>query len=118
MNKKNYELLLNSFSLSVGAEIARLRRDKGLSGEQLGNLIGVSQQQISRYECGICQITTMTLCVLLRHLEVSLEHFFYRVAVGIEKEKPSLYAEFECLFEKDSDTLSLAIKQETYTRFE
>lgn len=118
MNKKNYELLLNSFSLSIGSEIARLRRDKELSGEQLGNLIGVSQQQISRYECGVCQITIMTLCLLLRHLEVSFEHFFYRVAIGIEKGKPSLYAEFECLFEKGSDTLSLAIKQETYTRFE
>src|SRR5687767_9161149 len=36
----------------VGAALARLRRDKGLSGRQLGDLVGLSQASVSRIETG------------------------------------------------------------------
>ena len=97
-NKK--EVALDDFSHAVGAEIAELRRQKSWSGKQLGHFIGVSQQQISRYENGVCEITTNTLFSLLHHLEISLSMFFYRVALRLEKNKSSLYADFGLLFER------------------
>ncbi|ENY6786356.1 MULTISPECIES: helix-turn-helix domain-containing protein [Providencia] len=90
----------DSFADAVGAEIADLRRQKFWSGKQLGRLIGVSQQQISRYENGVCEITTSTLCALLHHLEISLSLFFYRVALRLEKNQSAVYADFGTLFEK------------------
>ncbi|MEX6209206.1 MULTISPECIES: helix-turn-helix domain-containing protein [Providencia] len=36
----------------VGKEIRKRRKHLGLSGFELANLVGVSQQQISRYERG------------------------------------------------------------------
>ncbi|MEY0874462.1 helix-turn-helix domain-containing protein, partial [Providencia manganoxydans] len=38
----------------VGREIRKRRKHLGLSGIELANLVGVSQQQISRYERGEC----------------------------------------------------------------
>ena len=97
-NKK--EFALDGFSYAVGAEIAELRRQKSWSGKQLGHFIGVSQQQISRYENGVCEITMNTLFSLLHHLEISLSMFFYRVALRLEKNTSSLYTDFSLLFER------------------
>ncbi|EKT60740.1 helix-turn-helix domain-containing protein [Providencia burhodogranariea] len=45
----------------VGKEIRKRRKKLGLSGIELAELIGISQQQISRYERGECNITLENL---------------------------------------------------------
>lgn len=107
--KTNKQILHCNFSAYVGNEIAQLRRKKKLSGEQLGCLIGVSQQQMSRYECGTCQITTTTLCLLLQNLDISLWDFFINIGNILEREEPSLYDEFKPLFNVTSMNASWPI---------
>ncbi|CAG9406797.1 hypothetical protein NVI2019_PEGOAJLN_00123 [Providencia alcalifaciens] len=92
------ERITELFSRAIADELASLRRNKTLSGKQLGTLIGVSQQQISRYENGICEITLSNLCLLLHYLGISLESFFYFVSERIERMDPALYTEFNSLF--------------------
>lgn len=94
----NNDFVLDGFTDAVGAEIADLRRQKSWSGKQLGHFVGVSQQQISRYENGVCEITTSTLYALLYHLGISLSMFFYRVSLRLEKNQSSVYADFDAFF--------------------
>lgn len=88
------------FSLAMGAEIARLRREKALSGKELGDLVGLSQQQISRYENGVCEMTTVMLCGLLYCLEVSLEAYFDSVAKHLEKNNHNFYTKYAFVLEQ------------------
>ncbi|HHR5902538.1 TPA: helix-turn-helix domain-containing protein [Providencia alcalifaciens] len=106
MSLKKIEKMTESFSQAIADEIASLRRKRLLSGSQLGSLIGVSQQQISRYENGICEITLSTLCLLLHYLGVSLESFFFFVSERIEANEPELYSEFNLLFEQHGALIS------------
>lgn len=60
----------------VGREIRKRRKHLGLSGIELANLVGVSQQQISRYERGECNINIENLYVLANALETEMICFF------------------------------------------
>ena len=51
------------FSKAVGYEIYLLRKRRLLTGKSLAELLDISQQQISRYERGVCHITVdMLIC--------------------------------------------------------
>lgn len=68
----------------VGKEIRKRRKNLGLSGMELADLIGISQQQISRYERGECNITLENLFSLAKALEVSLIYFLSDELFSIE----------------------------------
>ncbi|MEI9600054.1 helix-turn-helix transcriptional regulator [Moellerella wisconsensis] len=89
-----------SFSQAMGAEIARLRRNKALSGRELGSLVGLSQQQISRYENGVCEIPIVILCNLLFYLDTSLDTYFYFVSKRLEQNNPNIHNKFAFIFEQ------------------
>lgn len=102
MNVKKGTPRLDDLSYAMGKEIARLRRERLWSGKHLGRLVGVSQQQISRYERGVCEMSLTTLCVLLHHFGVSLESFFYTLAVQLRSQKSVMYAKYGFLFQQKS----------------
>ncbi|MEM8201704.1 helix-turn-helix transcriptional regulator, partial [Morganella morganii] len=54
---KNNQILLHD----VGALIRKLRKEKRMSGVDLGAELGISQQQISRYENATSEISVSTL---------------------------------------------------------
>jgi transcriptional regulator with XRE-family HTH domain len=116
MEKKTSHIY--GFSSIMGAEIACLRRGRSLSGKQLGDLVGLSQQQISRYETGVCEISTVTLCSLLHKLDVSLNSFFYLVATRLENSRPSLYQRYNSLFKMNEVILKSQHGLDVYARFE
>ncbi|MEX0423684.1 helix-turn-helix transcriptional regulator [Providencia rettgeri] len=60
----------------VGREIRKRRKHLGLSGIELANLVGVSQQQISRYERGECNINIESLHTLANALDTEMICFF------------------------------------------
>lgn len=55
----------NIISVQVGAFLRKSRKEKNMTGKQLAKLIGISQQQISRYEMGITSITLDQLDIFL-----------------------------------------------------
>ncbi|EKT58618.1 helix-turn-helix domain-containing protein, partial [Providencia sneebia] len=63
------------FTKAVGQEIYRIRRSQGLTGKDLAQKLNVSQQQVSRYECGVCHITIDNLILMLSVLNISLDTF-------------------------------------------
>nr|WP_154325418.1 helix-turn-helix transcriptional regulator [Pantoea sp. 201603H] len=65
----------------TGKLIKKIRVEKGFTGSALGELTGLSQQQVSRYERGLSQITLIQLVRILIVLDISLEDFFYQLGV-------------------------------------
>lgn len=62
--------------MSLGDEIAKLRKSKGLSQKELALLCGVSQPMISGLEVGAeSEMKTSTLYRLAEALGVSCDHF-------------------------------------------
>ncbi|WP_273818500.1 helix-turn-helix domain-containing protein [Providencia rettgeri] len=79
-------LMRSNFSKAVAAEIAYLRKKKGYTGKELAKYVGVSQQQISRYESGISNINVDTLAIILNILGCSLESFFKKVDIRMKED--------------------------------
>ncbi|MEQ5033504.1 helix-turn-helix transcriptional regulator [Morganella morganii] len=65
----------------AGSVIRSLRKENNLSGYELGNLTGISQQQISRYESGCSCLTLNMLINILFALNSTLDEFLYRLSV-------------------------------------
>ena len=53
---------------SLGLEVARLRKEKGLTQKELGSLVGMGQSTLARFETG--QVAEFGSAKLLRLLEV------------------------------------------------
>lgn len=60
----------------IGAQIRRLRVLHGLSQQKLGDLLGVTFQQVQKYERGTNQINVHTLVLLSQHFVVPITYFF------------------------------------------
>jgi transcriptional regulator with XRE-family HTH domain len=60
----------------VSHRIRARRIEMGLSQEDLGRQLGLSFQQIQKYECAISRISVGRLYELARALDCSLQYFF------------------------------------------
>jgi transcriptional regulator with XRE-family HTH domain len=60
----------------VGARIRTYRQQAGLSQEQLAELVGVSFQQIQKYESGFTTLSITKLQQISSALKVSVADFF------------------------------------------
>ena len=85
-------------SQAVGRQIYLTRRGLGLTGSQLAEILGVSQQQVSRYERGVCRIDVDTLVYLLNQLRISFDEFFHNVSLTLKELSPKTYAQYHSLF--------------------
>ena len=67
----------STFSLNeeVGFLIRKLRASRKMSGEQLAQIVGISQQQISRYENGKTKLTIDQLEVISTAFDMSIWRF-------------------------------------------
>lgn len=83
---------------AVGRQIYLTRRGCGLTGSQLAEKLGVSQQQVSRYERGVCRIDVDSLVYLLNQLNVPLDVFFHNVSLILKEVSPQTYAQYHSLF--------------------
>ncbi|MEM8104003.1 helix-turn-helix transcriptional regulator [Morganella morganii] len=73
---KNNQILLHD----VGALIRKLRKEKRMSGVDLGAELGISQQQISRYENATSEISVSTLINILAVFNITPAEFFTRIS--------------------------------------
>lgn len=60
---------------SVGYRIYEARLSKGFSRQQLADLIGVTHQQLQKYEKGVNRVSIGRLITICEALEVSLGYF-------------------------------------------
>ena len=73
----------------IGLELSYLRREKGFSGNDLAKKLKISQQQISRYERGVCSINCGMLFSILFYLEINPSLFFESIVLKINEEYPN-----------------------------
>jgi transcriptional regulator with XRE-family HTH domain len=67
---------MSNIDKHIGNRIKLQRTLLGLSREKLGNHIGVSSQQIQKYETGMSAIKPSNLCKIAEILSVSPNYFF------------------------------------------
>ncbi len=65
-NKKN---ITNIVAKNIGKKIKLLRSEYRLSGSDLARIIGISQQQLSRYENGLSDISTSKIMLISVYLK-------------------------------------------------
>lgn len=63
-------------SQEVGRRIRQFRQDAGLSQEALAELIGLSFQQVQKYESGHTTLNVLKLQHIAQALKVSVTEFF------------------------------------------
>ncbi|WP_336431883.1 helix-turn-helix transcriptional regulator, partial [Providencia rettgeri] len=74
-NLMSENIIKPTFNIIVGKKIKRYRKEMKLTTEELGRYIGVSQQQISRYESGINHINIDFLSQLSELFKVPIQFF-------------------------------------------
>lgn len=77
MTNKTYTV-----SVLIGKRIQCIRKEKGITGDELARMLNISQQQVSRYERGINQITVDCLFKISEILNVELSEL-----LGIEQQQ-------------------------------
>lgn len=75
MNEHSSFIRPNIFNKKIGCFIRNKRKRMDITGKDLGVMLNVSQQQVSRYENGITNITVTMLNDILEILGVSWEEF-------------------------------------------
>ncbi|EMA4783083.1 helix-turn-helix transcriptional regulator [Providencia rettgeri] len=68
--------IVNVVSKNIGKKIKKLRLKYNLSGSNLAKFIGISQQQLSRYENGQSDISTSKIMIISIYFNVDVSYFF------------------------------------------
>ena len=89
MRNENFEMkemhpeLIDAY---IGKRLKCRRIMLGLTQDEVASMIGVTFQQVQKYECGVTKICASRLFVLAKVLQVDIQFFFD----GIEKEVPEI----------------------------
>lgn len=62
-------------NVHIGKRLKTLRIEKQISQTQLGNVVGVTFQQVQKYESGMSRISIEYLLAFCRFLDVPLSYF-------------------------------------------
>jgi len=82
MRGRGTEGLVNAV---IGKNIKSIRNDKNLNRTDIGRILGVSYQQIQKYENGKNRISASNLFLLSQSLHRPIEDFFNGIAVHFEE---------------------------------
>lgn len=64
-------------NINIAQNISNLRKQAGITQEQLAMALNVSSQAISKWETNTCQPDTMTLPLIAEYFHVSVDYLFY-----------------------------------------
>lgn len=78
-------------SREIGERIKKRRKELGISQERLSEILGVTYQQIQRYENGTNRLNVENIQLISDTLSVSISYFFENGKTSIVAEKPSHY---------------------------
>nr|ELR5227075.1 helix-turn-helix transcriptional regulator [Providencia rettgeri] len=73
----------------LGNYLRKARVSKGLSGNELGSVIHLSQQQVSRYELGINKLSLDKLIEIIIFLDIDINEITKIISKQVENEKKS-----------------------------
>ena len=73
---------LDNIDKSIGNKIYSLRLAKGLSRQQLSQVIGVTHQQLQKYEKGNNRISVGRLVLISKALDKNISYFYEGLETG------------------------------------
>ena len=79
-----------NLSQSIGQNIARIRKSRGLTQIELGNIIGINQYQISDYEIGRLHLSDEMIIRFAKALKTTSDDILGLKEGDNDVEKPSL----------------------------
>ena len=79
----------NPIDIHVGNRIRLRRTLLGLSQERLADALGLTFQQVQKYERGANRVSSSRLYDLARTLDVSLSYFFEEMSASVAAQTPS-----------------------------
>ncbi|VTU07531.1 XRE family transcriptional regulator [Actinobacillus indolicus] len=100
------QLISTEIDKMIGKRIQIKRREYGYSAEVLSELIGISQQQLSRYERGTNKINVAHLVGIANFLKTPISWFFLDC---IDEKEASNMSELDQRWNKLSDEQKQAI---------
>ncbi len=80
---------VSPIDVHVGARVRLRRTLLGMSQTGLGDALGVTFQQVQKYENGANRISASRLYDLSRVLDVSIEHFFEDIPAAVAASSPA-----------------------------
>ncbi len=80
---------ISPIDVHVGARVRQRRTLLGMNQTILGKALGVSFQQVQKYENGTNRISASRLFDLTRVLDVSIEHFFEDIPAAVAARSPA-----------------------------
>lgn len=104
---------LRAIDAAVGAQVRLRRILLGLSQEAVSKIIGLTFQQLQKYEHGTNRISASRLYQLALILHVPVSHFFETVDVGGNAESPAALPEDTPVAENDAVPSDLMKKRRT-----
>ena len=84
MSMKSKTKSTNSHDFEVGQRIRARRMAKGMSQTELGNMLGVTFQQVQKYEKGVNRVGAGRLVRVAEALDVPVSFFFGATDAGSE----------------------------------
>ena len=103
----------NPVDIHVGARVKLRRTLLGMSQETLGGSLGLTFQQVQKYERGANRIGASRLFDLSRVLEVRIGYFFEDMSDTVQAATPSEVAKGNCTSAIDSPEIDPMTKRET-----
>jgi transcriptional regulator with XRE-family HTH domain len=80
----------NAVDHHIGSTVRERRLEIGMSQEALADLIGVTFQQVQKYEKGVNRIAASRLYEVSKALGVSISYFFEDLSEGAGKKRRGL----------------------------
>ena len=102
----------NPIDVHVGGRIRLRRTLLGMSQERLAEAIGLTFQQVQKYEKGTNRVSSSRLVDMANALDVEVPYFFQEMAAGVEKQTPAMLMSAKALPEIDHEKDPMA-KRET-----
>jgi transcriptional regulator with XRE-family HTH domain len=97
----------NPMDVHVGSRIRLRRTFLGISQETLAQAIGLTFQQVQKYEKGVNRVSSSRLVDMADALDVEIPYFFQEMSAAVEQQTPSMLMDARKLpkFEDDKDPM-------------
>jgi transcriptional regulator with XRE-family HTH domain len=101
----------NPIDVHVGARVRLRRTLLGMSQGALGEAIGLTFQQVQKYERGTNRVSSSRLVDMANALDVDVSYFFQEMSAEVEKQTPAMLMNVKKLPATDRDKDPMARRE-------
>ena len=101
----------NPIDVHVGARIRLRRTLLGVSQQRLAEAIGLTFQQVQKYESGANRVSSSRLVDISNVLHVEVSYFFDEMGAGVSEQTPAMLMRGKMLPEIDQEKDPLARRE-------